>query len=275
MKKVTPLLALLLALLMILSLGACTKTGTTSSPSGSAKASAAPSAAPSTPASAAASAPEKATASPSASGQQPKSGGSITIGWRNMPPDLFFIKNHSLSIYFIAPCVETLARLVNNTNDWKPFLADSLTSDLTNNTFTIKLKQGIKFHDGSELTADVVKWNFQYMIDNKQASYLGSPTGFDVPDKYTLVVKFAAPSVNWAELLGQIPIYSKDAFDKNGPDYMLKHPGRHRPVRLQRFRSRQLHYLCEKHQLLAEGPAVSGSVEDPGDCRPGGSDGGV
>ena len=164
---------------------------------------------------------------------------------------------------------------MNNTNDWKPFLADSLKSDMTNNTFTITLKKGIMFHDGSELTADVVKWNFQYMIDNKQASYLGNPTGFDVPDKYTLVVKFAAPSVNWAELLGQIPIYSKDAFDKNGPDYMLKHPVGTGPFVFKEFVPDNSITYVKKHKLLAEGSAVSGSVEDPGNCRSGGADGGV
>ena len=220
MKRTTRIMALLLVFALLIPLGACAKTtGTSTSPSTAPSSTAPSGAAPS-----AGSSPETQTAEPAATGEQPKYGGTVTIGWRNVPKDLFFISNHSLSVYFLAPCCETLARLVNGTNEWKPFLADSLTSDLENNTFTIKLKEGIMFHDGSELTAEVVKWNFQYMLDSKQGSYIGNPTGFDVTNKYTLVVKFAAPSVNWSELLGQIPLYSAQAFEENGLDYCLTHP---------------------------------------------------
>ena len=223
MKRTTRILALLLIIALLVPLAACSNTGTktSSSPSSAATASAAPS----TAASAAASSPATATASPTPSGKQPKAGGSVTIGWSTaLPKDLFFISNYGLSSYMLAPVCESLARRLDHTNNWTPYLAESLKSDLTANTFTIVLKKGIMFHDGSELTADVVKWNFQYMLDSKLGSSIGNPTGFDVPDKYTLVVKFAAPAVNWTELLGQIPLYSKDAFDKNGLDYCLKHP---------------------------------------------------
>ncbi len=215
MKKATRILALLLTLVMLFVLGACSNPGGDASDD--------PSDSTTSPV-VTTNSPETQTSEPTDDGEQPQYGGIATIGWRNVPADLFFIKNHSFSIYYIAPVCETLARLVNGTNDWEPFLAESLTSDLDNNTFTIKLKEGIMFHDGSELTAEVVKWNFQFMIDNGQGSYLGNPVSFDATDTYTLVVSFAGPSVNWSELLGQIPLYSQLAYETNGLDYCLLHP---------------------------------------------------
>ena len=41
----------------------------------------------------------------------------------------------------------------------KPYLAESLTANDDHTSFTIKLRQGVKFHDGSDLTAEVVKDN--------------------------------------------------------------------------------------------------------------------
>ena len=218
MKRTTRILALLLIIALLVPLAACSSgSKTSSSPNaGTASTSAGTSLAVSSPATA--------TASPTPAGKQPKAGGTVTIGWANMPKDLFFISNYGMSSYFLAPVCESLARRLDHTNNWTPFLAESLKPDLTANTFTITLKKGIMFHDGSELTADVVKWNFQYMIDSKLGSSIGNPTGFDVPDKYTLVVHFAAPAINWTESLGQVPLYSKDAFDKNGLDFCLKHP---------------------------------------------------
>ncbi len=213
MKKTTRILAILLTLVILFALAACSGRVTNTEPSDSTASPVLDTSSPATQ-----------TIEPTEDGEQPQYGGTVTIGWRNVPADLFFIKNHSFSVYYLAPCCETLARLVNRTNDWEPFLAESLTSDLEKNTFTIKLKEGIMFHDGSELTAEVVEWNFQFMVDNNQGSYLGDPVSFEIADKYTLVVNYASPSVNWSELLGQIPIYSKLAYDTYGLDYCLMNP---------------------------------------------------
>ena len=42
---------------------------------------------------------------------------------------------------------------------YKPFLAESVTPNADNTVWTIKLRSGIKFHDGTDLTAQVVKNN--------------------------------------------------------------------------------------------------------------------
>lgn len=57
-------------------------------------------------------------------------------------------------------CLETLLRQ-NAEGDLVPWLAESydVADDLTSITFHIR--KGVKFHDGSDLNADVVKWNLE------------------------------------------------------------------------------------------------------------------
>ncbi|MGH7428764.1 MAG: ABC transporter substrate-binding protein, partial [Candidatus Methylomirabilaceae bacterium] len=63
--------------------------------------------------------------------------------------------------------------------------------------YTFKLRKGVKFHDGSELTADDVKYTFEWnMNPANAASYAANFKSVDkveTPDKYTVVVKMKEP----------------------------------------------------------------------------------
>lgn len=43
--------------------------------------------------------------------------------------------------------------------NWRPFLAESIEPNADNTVFTIKVREGIKFHDGSDVNADAVMFN--------------------------------------------------------------------------------------------------------------------
>ena len=51
----------------------------------------------------------------------------------------------------------------------KPYLAESVTPNATASEFTIKLREGVKFHDGTDLTAEVVKENLDLLRGEKTA----------------------------------------------------------------------------------------------------------
>ncbi|MFN8443557.1 MAG: ABC transporter substrate-binding protein [Caldilineaceae bacterium] len=85
-------------------------------------------------------------------------------------------------------------------------LADSVDVQADGLKYTFKLRQGVKFHDGSELKAGDVKYTIDYYRDEKnaapiQSSYTGIDS-VDTPDDYTVVVNMktvnAASLVNWA-----------------------------------------------------------------------------
>jgi peptide/nickel transport system substrate-binding protein len=73
----------------------------------------------------------------------------------------------------------------------QPWLADSWTEDPANLTFTVKLKQGIKFHDGTDFNAEAVKWNWQRFITGK-SGYTTKIDTIEVKDTYTVVAHLKA-----------------------------------------------------------------------------------
>ena len=106
-----------------------------------------------------------------------------------------------------------------------PLLAESYTSnpDPTNPSMTFKLRQGIKFQDGTDLNAQAVKWNFEMTKASPvSASITGPWKSFDVIDDYTIRVNFTT----WQNLLARsftgmaTVLVSQAAYQKNGVDWM-------------------------------------------------------
>ena len=66
-----------------------------------------------------------------------------------------------------------------------------------NLTYIFHLKQGVKFHNGRELTADDVKYSLERVLDSKTGSpgrsYIAPITSIEVSDKYTVKVKLSSP----------------------------------------------------------------------------------
>src|ERR1700722_20556744 len=58
-----------------------------------------------------------------------------------------------------------LVRYKDGTLEVEPALAKSWRISPDGLTYTFALRDGVKFHDGSEFTADAVKFNFDRMLD--------------------------------------------------------------------------------------------------------------
>lgn len=82
----------------------------------------------------------------------------------------------------------------------QPMLAESWEIADNFQQITFKLRHGVQFHSGRELTADDVQFALLRIQDPKTGStFIGrmAPmTGVETPDKYTVVVKASRP---WAE----------------------------------------------------------------------------
>ena len=154
----------------------------------------------------------------------PKYGGIMTTAMTVTPTSLFYIHLTGFASQTVQMCCETLGRLSYDTYQYEPYLCESFESDLDACTFTMKIKKGIQFHDGSDFTAEVLAWNLQYMMDNGQGSALGRPESVEAIDDETVVLHYEKPSLNWANQVGQTMIYSKEAFDKNGLEWCMNHP---------------------------------------------------
>ena len=130
-------------------------------------------------------------------------------------------------------CMEPLLK-GDNKGGVVPWLAESykLADDLKSITFT--LRKGVKFHDGTELTAEIAKWN----LDN----YIASPTNMywasaEVIDGNTVKVNFRM----WVNTIltsftgNGAWMISKAAFEKNGADWARANPVGTGPFKFESF----------------------------------------
>jgi peptide/nickel transport system substrate-binding protein len=97
--------------------------------------------------------------------------------------------------------------LSTQTLSLKPVLATSWSPNSTADVWTFKIRQGVKFHDGSPLTADDVVYTYQLQTDPKNASNalsnLGgvlSPSGVQKVDDFTVAFHLEAPNGNFPYL---------------------------------------------------------------------------
>jgi peptide/nickel transport system substrate-binding protein len=112
--------------------------------------------------------------------------------------------------YLVEPYVDE-----KGNRGWIPFLCESYNIDKIAKTFTFNLRKGIKFTDGSEMTASVVKWNFQQDIDNGWLQDADKITSIDTPDNYTVVIHFTEYSNQYEFNWGWTTIFSEAAWEAN------------------------------------------------------------
>lgn len=91
--------------------------------------------------------------------------------------------------------LDGLLWLNSDTYEWEPGLAEKWDVSKDGLTFTFFLRKDVKFHDGKPLTAEDVKFSFDYIQDDKfkavhKRPYYENFSGVEIVDPYT--VKFKA-----------------------------------------------------------------------------------
>ncbi len=109
---------------------------------------------------------------------------------------------------------DTLTRY-NDKMQPQPELAESWAWSNEGKTLTMKIRKGVKFHNGRELTAEDVELNFKDLADPKAASQM-KPTmdniaSFERPDSHTLVINLKAPAVNFFDTTERMTIVDSKA----------------------------------------------------------------
>jgi ABC-type transport system substrate-binding protein len=136
---------------------------------------------------------------------------------------------------FEPPLRYELTDRANQKFEIKPELAE--TFEFTNpTTLVMKFRKGIKFHDGSDLTAEVVKWNLDRARSDQKSTarqFFGAITNIEVVDPLTVKLTLATPSptilINMTKAAGGTGgtggfIVSKAAYDKLGAEAVGRKP---------------------------------------------------
>lgn len=130
------------------------------------------------------------------------------------------------NLNFANPVFETLLSYDEN-GDPQPFLAESFVEDVPNLTYTIELKQGIKFHDGAELNAEVCKWNLDLYMEKGvlRSSFFSNLDSVEVTGNYTVVLHLKQWDSTLPNALARQGGYmaSKEAYEKD-PEGFGAHP---------------------------------------------------
>ena len=120
------------------------------------------------------------------------------------------------------PVLESLIRETVS-GEYYPWLATSWEIDQANNTITLPLRKGVKFHDGTDFNAKAIKWVIDRSIKEKM---LKGFLSVDIIDDYTIRINVDKYQNNYLNLLASSPCnpVSPTAYEKYGEEYAKWHP---------------------------------------------------
>jgi len=132
-----------------------------------------------------------------ASHAQPKYGGTMVVGSAG---DMVGLDPHMVSaeasIMWLTSIYERLIDLNENSQPM-PGLAKKWTISNDGLTYTFNLREGVKFHNGREMTAEDVVYSYKRMLDPKTKSpyisHIKNIKDFKILDKYTVQFIMKAP----------------------------------------------------------------------------------
>lgn len=136
--------------------------------------------------------------------QSPRYGGELVFPIPSEPPSYDGHREETFGlIHPIAPFYNTLLRVdPNDPGGTKPFpsLAESWTVSSDSKTYTFKLRRGVKFHDGSEMTSKDIKASYDKIIfppagvgSSRKGQY-SAVEAVEAPDAYTVRFRLKHPS---------------------------------------------------------------------------------
>ncbi|MGG2200976.1 MULTISPECIES: ABC transporter substrate-binding protein [Paenibacillus] len=163
------------------------------------------------------------SANPAATGPTP--GGTVKFIMSSTATNIGFPATDaaSFTLYYNRPALESLGRY-DGTGKMTPFLAESWQSDSKAKTITFKIKQGIKFQDGTDFNAEAVKWNIEQYVAAKRPEVKGIQS-IQVIDASTVQLNLASWDIGLLDSIAYfVLMVSPAAVEKNGKDWAVSHP---------------------------------------------------
>jgi len=156
-----------------------------------------------------------------ASAEEPVKGGTLNIPIPNDPTTLqgWLMRNSTEGI--ISPAIYETLLAFDAAGVPQPYLCESFVGDAEKLTYTIKMKPGITFHDGTPCDAAAVVWNLDYYKANgaQTGAYFGQYESAEAIDDLTVVVHLNSWNALFNYALTRTTLLcSPTAVEKLGPD---------------------------------------------------------
>jgi peptide/nickel transport system substrate-binding protein len=154
----------------------------------------------------------------------PKTGGSLTFGQEANVNSLDQMASNTISTRNVAMNIFEALLTRSETNETIGDLADSWEESPDKLTYTFKLRPGIHFQNGKEMTsADVVASFDRYSKVGLERSNLANVASWDAPDPLTFVIHMKKPQPTFIESMSSfsVPIVIIPAEYKDDPPLRL------------------------------------------------------
>jgi peptide/nickel transport system substrate-binding protein len=129
---------------------------------------------------------------------------------------------------------------LNYKNELDPVLAESYEASEDGLTFTFKLRQGVKFHDGADFTSKDVKYTYDFYRDPANAAITQGLLQYidtiDTPDDYTVIFNMAQVDAAFLTNVAYIYIVQSDYHQEVGEDVYKTAPIGTGPFKLAEWR---------------------------------------
>src|SRR5450631_2479680 len=158
-------------------------------------------------------------AAPTSAGQPgpPRAGGTLRVG---VLGDLQGLDGHLTTGLDSSRRIWDVLSVLDDKLNTVPVLAESVEVSPDAKQMTLKLRQGVQFHTGRELTSDDVIWNFTRLKDPKvnptYANLVKPFATLEAPDKYTVRIQFDTPDPFVVDAIPNLAMMDRVTFEQSG-----------------------------------------------------------
>jgi peptide/nickel transport system substrate-binding protein len=185
------------------------------------------------------------------SAAEPQRGGALRIAMIGEPPSLDAHMTTSITAAEIFQNLYEGLFATDSTWQARPMLVDTYDVGTDRLTYTFKLRRGVKFHNGQDLTSADVKASLERWgrVAGRGRAVLANVASLTTPDPHTVVIRLKSPNTLLVSELGfsqqLAAVYPRDVVEEagtgpikrfigTGPYRFVEHlPDRH--IRLDRF----------------------------------------
>lgn len=118
--------------------------------------------------------------------------------------------------YFKPIFFDPLIRITMD-GDFEPWLAESWEMSDDKMSVTLTLTEGVKFHNGREMTAEDVVWSMEHAMDAELGHSLSdrfaTATGAEVIDDRTVKINYSEPTASILDGLARLYIFPQEAVE--------------------------------------------------------------